>query len=159
MTRLYGRAPSNERINEYVPDTRFERTSIMGAMGLKGVIAPLAYEGTLNGEFFGIYVKDSLAPTMNKGDTLILDNLSAHKVKGSLQPLVDKGINVLFLPVYSQDFNPIEQAWSKMKAHLRKIKARTKMTLIPAISEALDTITTKDIEGWIQHCGYGLQKI
>jgi hypothetical protein len=80
MTRLYGRAHSNERINEYVPDVRFERNSIVGAMGLNGIVAPLAYKGALNGEFFGLYVKESLAPAMRKGDTLILDNLSAHKV-------------------------------------------------------------------------------
>jgi len=111
MTRLYGRAPSNERVNEYVPDVRFERTSVMGAMGLNGIIAPLTYKGTLNGEFFGVYVKECLAPALNKGDTVMLDNLSAHKVENSLQPLYDKGINVVFLPPYSHDFNPIEQAW------------------------------------------------
>ena len=157
MTRLYGRAPSNERVNDHVPDVRFERTSFMGAMGLNGIVAPLTYKDTLNGKFFGLYVKESLAPAMKKGDTLILDNLPAHKVKGSLQPLVDKGVNVVFLPAYSQDFNPIEQAWSKVKAHLRKVKARTAKTLGPAIVEAMDAITPNDIEGWIQHCGYGLQ--
>jgi transposase len=125
MTRLYGRAFKNERINDYVPDVRFERTSVMGALGTKGMIAPLAYKGTLNGEFFGVYVKEVLAPAMQKGDTLILDNLSPHKVKGVLKPLIDKGVNVIFLPVYSPDFSPIELAWSKIKAFLRKIKART----------------------------------
>jgi len=156
MTRLYGRAQSHERVNDYVPDVRFERTSVMGAMGAGGIIAPLTYKGTLNGEFFGAYVRDSLAPAMKRGDTLILDNLSAHKVQGALQPLIDKGVNVVFLPVYSQDFNPIEQAWSKMKAVLRKLKARAADALLPAISEALDSITPADIGGWIRHCGYGL---
>lgn len=112
MTRLYGRAFSNERITEYVPDVRFERTSIMGVMGLDGIIAPLTYKGTLNGEFFTAYVKECLAPVMKSGDTLKLDNLSSHKVKDALKPLYDKGINVIFLPPYSHDFNPIEQAWS-----------------------------------------------
>jgi transposase len=156
MTRLYGWAPLGERINDYVPDARFERTSVMGAMGLNGIVAPLTYKGTLNGEFFGTYVKECLAPALKKGDTLILDNLSAHKVKGALQPLIDKGINVVFLPVYSQDFNPIEHAWSKMKAVLRKLKARTVDALLMAIATALDSITPEDIRGWIQHCGYEL---
>jgi transposase len=143
-------------VNEYVPDVRFERASVMGALGLEGIVAPRAYKGTLNGEFFGLCVKADLAPAMKKGDTLILDSLSAHKVKGSLQPLVGKGIKVVFLPAYSQDFNPIGQAWSKMKARLRKAKARTAKMLIPAIAEALDSITPKDIAGWIKHCGYGI---
>ena len=107
MTRLYGRAYKNERINDYVPDVRFERTSVMGALGLKGMIAPLAYKGTLNGDFFRVYVKEVLAPAMKKGEILILDNLSPHKVKNVLEPLIDKGINVIFLPAYSPDFSPI----------------------------------------------------
>jgi transposase len=125
MTRLYGRSLSGERINDYVPDVRFERTSVMGALGSNGIVAPITYKGTLNGEFFGVYIKEFLAPVMKKGDTLILDNLSVHKVKGALQPLVDKGVNIEFLPAYSQDLNPIELAWSKIKAYLCKVKART----------------------------------
>jgi len=156
MTRLYGRAPSHERVNEYVPDVRFERTSVMGAMGLNGIIAPLAYKGTLNGEFFSVYVKERLAPAMKKGDILVLDNLSAHKVKDALKPLYDKGVSVIFLPPYSQDFNPIEQAWSKMKAYLRKVKARTSDLLFSAMGDALSTITCDDISGWVMNCGYGL---
>ena len=156
MTRLCGRAPSGERANDCVPDARFERTSVMGALGLDGIVAPLAYKGTLNGGFVGAYVKGCLAPAPKRGDTLILDNLSAHKVKGALRPLVGKGINVVFLPVYSQDFNPIEHAWSKTKAVLRKLKARTVDGLLLAIAEALDSITPDDIRGWVQHCGYEL---
>ena len=156
MTRLYGRAPSNERIEEYVPDVRFERTSVMGAMGLNGIIAPLTYKGTLNGEFFGVYVKECLAPAMKEGDTLMLDNLSTHKVKDARKPLYEKGIKVVFLPPYSHDFNPIEQAWSKIKAYLRKIKARTFDELFSAMGSALDVITGEDIHSWVRNCGYGL---
>ena len=90
------RAFKKERINDYVSDVRFERTSVMGALGVKGMIAPLAYKGTLNGEFFGVYVKEVLAPAMKKGDTLILDNLSPHKVKDILKPLIEKGVKVVF---------------------------------------------------------------
>ena len=156
MTRLYGRAPSNERVNEYAPDVRFERTSIMGAIGLNGIIAPLTYKGKLNGEFFGIYVRECLAPAMKTGDTLMLDNLSAHKVIDALKPLYDKGINVIFLPSYSHDFNPIEQAWSKIKAYLCKIKARTFDELFYATGDALSMVTDEDIMSWIENCGYGL---
>ena len=156
MTRLYGRAFKNERINDYVPDVRFERTSVMGALGLNGMIAPLAYKGTLNGEFFRAYVKEVLTPVMKKGDTLILDNLSPHKVNDVLKPLLDKGIKVLFLPVYSPDFSPIELAWSKIKTFLRKVKARTFSDLFSALGKAIDTIVLSDIEGWVKHCGYRL---
>ena len=156
MTRLYGRAFSNERINEYIPDVRFERTSIMGAMGLNGIIAPLTYKGTLNGELFATYVRECLAPAMKPGDTLRLDNLSSHKVKDALKPLTDKGVNVIFFPPYSQDFNPIEHAWSKIKAFLRKVKARTYDALFEAVGVALDIVTVEDIIGWVKHCGYGL---
>ena len=156
MTRLYGRAFKNERINDYVPDVRFERTSVMGALGVNGMIAPLAYKGTLTGEFFGVSVKEVLAPAMKKGDTLILDNLSPHKVKDVLKPLIDKGVKVVFLPVYSPDFSPIELAWSKIKAFLRKIKARAFDELFSALGKAIDSIVHSDIVGWINHCGYKL---
>jgi len=154
MTRLYGRGYSHERVNEYVPDVRFERTSIMGAMGLGGIVAPLAYKGTLNGEFFSTYVRECLAPVMKNGDTLMLDNLSSHKVKDALKPLYDKGIKVIFLPPYSHDFNPIEQAWSKIKSYLRKVKARAFDELFSAIRLPLDTISHDDILAWVIHCGY-----
>lgn len=156
MTRLYGRAFSNERVNDYVPDVRFERTSVMGALGLSGIVAPLTYKGTLNGSLFRTYVRECLAPALKKGDCFILDNASVHKVNGILQPLIDKGVNVVFLPAYSPDFNPIELAWSKVKARLRKVKEREPLKLFKAIGDALDTITTIDIQGWVKHCGYGL---
>jgi transposase len=156
LTRLYGRAFSNERINEYVPVVRFERTSIISAMGLNGVIAPMVYKGTMDGAFFTAYVEQFLAPVMKKGDTLILDNLSSHKVLGALDALVEKGITALFQPRYP-DFNPIELAWSKIKAYLRKVKARAHDTLFVAIGEAINTITKNDIIGWAKHCGYELQ--
>jgi transposase len=156
MTRLYGRAFKNERINDYVPDVRFERTSVMGVLGIKGMIAPLAYKGTLNSEFFGAYVKEVLAPAMKNGDTLILDNLSPHKVKDVLKPLIDKGVTVIFLPVYSPNFNPIELAWSKIKAFLRKVKARTFEALFSALGDAIDAVSLSDIVGWVTHCGYRL---
>jgi transposase len=155
MTRLYGRAFSDERINDYVPDVRFERTSVIAAMGLDGIIAPMVYKGTMNGEFFGGYVERFLAPAMKKGDTLILDSLSAHKANGVLDSLIEKGVNIVFQPRYSPDFNPIELAWSKIKAYLKKVKARTYDSLFTAIGDAINRITISDIVGWVKHCGYG----
>ena len=86
----------------------------------------------------------------------MLDNLSVHKVEDVLKPLYEKGVNVVFLPPYSHDFNPIEQAWSKIKAYLRKVKARTFDELFSAMGAALDLVTIEDIRGWVGNCGYGL---
>ena len=120
MTRLYGRAPTNERVNDYVPDVRFERTSIISTLGLSGVEAPMMFEGTLNGDFFGGYVKKVLAPTLSPGDIVIMDNYSAHKVDGVLDPIYEKGATVMFLPPYSPDLNkPIENFWANVKRRLR----------------------------------------
>jgi len=157
MTRLYGQAFSHNRVVDYVPDVRFERVSVMGALSVRGFVASLFFRGTLNGELFGFYVERVLAPVMRAGDVLVLDNLSSHKVKGVLDPLVVKGVVVVvFLPVYSPDFNPVKLLWSKIKAYLRKVKARSLDVLYSAISEALVTMIAADIEGWIKHCGYGL---
>jgi len=154
MTRLYARAKSGERVNDYVPDVRFERTSIISVLATDGIKADETFKGTLNGEKFGEYVKNILAPNLEKDDILVLDNLSVHKVKGVLDPLFEKGIQVVFLPPYSSDFNPIELAWSKIKAFLRKTKARTFENLKLALSDAIGTISLKDVFGWFKHCGY-----
>lgn len=158
MTRIYGRAPTNERVNDYVPDVRFERTSIIATLGLDGLSAPLMFKGTLDGNFFGGYVEQVLAPALSFGDILILDNCSAHKVIGLLDPLYEKGVNVVFLPPYSPDLNPIELMWSKVKAILRKLKARTFDELVDAMRIALDSVEYSDIVGWFEHQGYCLNK-
>ena len=154
MTRLYGRAPAGERINDYVPDVRFERTSIISTVRLDGGQIPFVFKGTLNGALFKSYTEQFLAPALSAGDILLMDNSSAHKTKGAVDALLKKGVTVMFIPRYSPDFNPIELLWSKLKAFLHKIKARTPESLLEAIKLALDTISTDDIEGWFRHCGY-----
>jgi len=154
MTRLYGWGLKSERINDYVPDVRFERTSIISALGLRGVVAPLMYTGTLNSELFGTYVKQCLAPALQECDTLVMDNLAPHKVSGVIQPLIDKGIKVLFLPPYSPDFNPIELMWAKMKAILRILKPRNPEEMQSAMRNALLCVKDSDCDGWFRHCGY-----
>lgn len=154
MTRLYGRALKKDRVNDYVPDVRFERTSIISSIRLSGHTAPLIFKGTLNGEFFSAYIKQCLAPTLKEGDVVIMDNCSSHKVKGVLQPIFDMKASVLFLPPYSPDFNPIEMSWSKMKSILRKLKPRTYDELIQALQIALNSFTSEDIKNWFEHDGY-----
>jgi len=114
MTRLYGRALKSQRVNDYTPDVRFERTSIISTIRLNGTQSPFMFKGTLNGEVFTIYVKYVLAPTLMAGDIVIMDNLSVHKAKGALEAIYQRGAAVIFLPPYSPDFNPIELGWSKI---------------------------------------------
>jgi transposase len=154
MTRLYGRAPTNERVNDYVPDVRFERTSIISTLSLNGVDAPMMFKGTLNGDFFAGYVEHVLAPTLSPGDIVVLDNYSAHKTGDALDPVYEKGATVMFLPEYSPDLNPIELMWSKVKAILRKLKPRTAEELLNAMGIALDSVTYSDIVGWFEYHGY-----
>lgn len=101
MTRLYGWGEKSKRVCDYVPDMRFERTSIISTLRLCGVNAPITFKGTLNGDFFREYIAQALAPTLNAGDIVVLDNLSSHKVDGVLQPIYDRGAAVMFLPPYS----------------------------------------------------------
>lgn len=157
MTRLYGRALNGNRVNDYVPDVRFERISILSSVRLDGNMVPLAFKGALNGDLFKAYIKDCLAPTLKKGDIVIMDNLSSHKVQGVTDPIFEVGATVLYLPPYSPDFNPIELLWSKVKAFLKKVKVRSSDKLFDAIADALDTIALSDISNWFAHDNYSLR--
>jgi transposase len=156
MTRLYGRGPSDERVVDYTPDVRFERTSILSSVRANGDMVPMVYDGALNGELFKAYIVQFLVPTLSEGDIVIMDNLSSHKVAGVVEPIIAAGAKVVYLPPYSPDFNPIEMMWSKLKAYLRKVKARTKVLLEKAIAEALKLVSTIDILGWFAECGYSI---
>lgn len=154
QTRLYGRAPSNERVNDYVPDARFERKSILAALRLNGQMSSLLFSGTLNGKLFIQYIKEFLSQILKEGDIVVLDNCTAHKVAGVKQAIEACGAKVLYLPPYSPDFNPVELLWSKVKAILSKEKARTFQTLEKALKLALNSVSVDDISGWFKHCGY-----
>jgi len=154
MTRLYGRSLSKDRIIDYVTDVRYERISILSSIRANGEMVPLVFEGALNGDLFKEYISECLAPNLNEGDIVIMDNLTSHKVKGVIDPIIAAGASVIYLPPYSPDLNPIEMMWSKMKAYLRKVKAQTKESLETAIAEALSLVTTSDILGWFTENGY-----
>ena len=156
MTRLYGRGMSEERVVDYTPDVRFERTSILSSIRLNGDMVPLIFKGSLNGKLFKEYIAKCLAPTLHKGDIVIMDNLTSHKVKGVIAPILAVGASVVYLPPYSPDLNPIEMMWSKIKAYLRKVKARTVDLLEIAIAEGFDLITPSDIAGWFKEDGYSI---
>jgi transposase len=154
MTRLYGWGPRSERVADYVPDARFERTSVISALRLSGVCAAVAFRGALDGDLFKAYVEQALAPALREGDIVVMDNLSSHKARGALRPIYGKGASVLFLPQYSPDLNPIELAWSKIKSVLRKLKAKGHEELLAALSAALGAISQSDIRHWFAHGGY-----
>lgn len=154
MTRLYGRAKGEERVVDYIPDVRFDRVSILSSVRLNGELVPFTFSGTLNGSLFLGYVEKFLVPTLREGDIVIMDNASSHKVKGVAEAIESKGAFVMYLPTYSPDLNPIEKMWSKIKAYLRKVKARTLDTLNGALKAALDTITISDIKAWFVEANY-----
>jgi transposase len=156
MTRHYGRARRGERVREATPQSRWRTLTMLATLTKEGVQAPMTVESATDGEVFLAYVEQVLCPRLRPGQVVILDNLSAHKVAG-VRPLIEStGARLLYLPPYSPDFNPIEQAWSKIKQLLRGAKARTIEALEAAIAEALAAITAENASAWFAHCGYGL---
>jgi transposase len=157
MTRLYARSAGGGRILETTPGGRWKIMTILGAMSLRGIIASMTIEEATDGDIFLAYVEHILCAALKPGDVVVMDNLSSHKIKG-VQRLIEKaGAEVLYLPPYSPDLNPIEKAWSKLKQILRSAKARTKEALEIAIAEAIRMITPDNAKAWFHHCINSLQ--
>jgi transposase len=127
---------------------------MISSIRLDGSTACMAIEGATDTEVFHTYVREVLCPTLRTGDTVVMDNLSPHKNEQTLALITQAGAEVLFLPAYSPDLNPIEKMWSKVKNHLRAAEARTQAALIQAIGLALRTITPRDAINWFAACGY-----
>lgn len=158
MTRRYGRAPRGERAYDSAPRNYGTHTSVIGAMGLRGLVAALTVEGAVDTELFNAYAERVLGPRLRKGDVVVLDNLTAHRASRIEEVAEAHGAQVLWLPPYSPDFNPIEQCWSKIKTFLRGVKARTADVLDEALAQAIRLVTKADIRGWFMHCGYSLAR-
>jgi transposase len=156
LTRLYGRAAPGKRVVDSTPLHSGPQTTTLAVIGLAGISAPLVLSGAVNATVFYSYLQQCVVPTLQPGDVLVMDNLSAHKVAGVEDLIRACGAHVLYLPPYSSDFNPIELAWSKVKTALRRLKARTFPELIEALKQALLSITPQDIRGWFAHCGYAI---
>jgi transposase len=126
--------------------------------GLKasGVIAPFVLDGPMTGEAFRAYAEEVLAPELNPGEVVVMDNLSVHKVKGVEEAIRAAGASVLYLPSYSPDLNPIEQFFAKLKGLLRKTAARTREALWDAVGRHLDEFTPEECQNYLAHCGYEL---
>lgn len=154
MTRLYGRAKAGQRIVDNVPSGHWCTTTMLSSVRLDGSTACMVVDGATNKEVFQAYVEHILLPTLKAGDIVVMDNLSAHKNQKVVDLLGSAGCELWFLPPYSPDLNPIEKMWSKVKAILRTLKARTKDTLINAIAKAIEAVTDNDVKGWFESCGY-----
>jgi transposase len=153
MARRRARAAPGERAVADVPCGRWSVTTMVAALGLTGVVAALTYPGATDAAAFATFVEEVLGPQLRTGDVVVLDNLSAHKTERVRQAVEARGAVLLFLPPYSPDLNPIEKAWSKVKAWLRARAARTALALGYASGEALDRITAADCRGYFSSCG------
>jgi transposase len=155
MTRRYGRAKDGQRAVDDTPAGHWCTTTMISSVRLDGSTACMVVDGATTKDIFKAYVEKILLPTLHPGDVVVLDNLSSHK-NHEVRDLVESvGAELWFLPPYSPDLNPIEKMWSKVKAILRKLKARTEQALITAIAKALESVTAADAKGWFKSCGYG----
>ncbi|MGH7937703.1 MAG: IS630 family transposase [Bryobacteraceae bacterium] len=154
MTRLRGRALRGARVYAKVPQGHWQTTTMLCAIRLDGSTACMTIDGATDTEVFRTYVRSVLRPTLRPGDIVIMDNLSPHKSELTLSLILEAGAQVLFLPPYSPDFNPIEMMWSKVKQHLRSAAARTEADLLAAIGSALTMVTAQDAINWFASCGY-----
>jgi transposase len=155
MARLYGRAKRGERCVAALPHGHWKTTTFVGGLRLSGIGAPMTIDGAMDGPAFLAWVEHMLAPTLAPGDIVIMDNLPAHKPAAVRAAIERCGAELRLLPPYSPDLNPIEMAYSKLKALLKKASARTVEDLWTAIAEAIATITHRDCCGFFTAAGYG----
>ena len=155
MTRLYARAPRGKRAYGKVPRNRAKNTTLIASITLEGAMGEsMTVEGATDALAFEAYVEYFLAPTLKDGQVVVLDGLGAHRTE-KVRELVERGgADLVFLPSYSPDLNPIEEAFSKIKGIVRKVGARTREALVEAIERALAAVTPEDAAGWFAHAGY-----
>jgi transposase len=158
MTRLRARAPKGERAYGKVPRNRGKNTTLIAAITLQGAMGDsMTVEGATDAEAFEAYVEHFLVPTLKEGQVVVLDGLGAHRTHRVTELIEARGAQLLFLPSYSPDLNPIEEAFSKIKGIVRKVAARTREALLEAIAVALRAVTPEEAAGWFAHAGYWLQ--
>lgn len=151
MTRLYARAKRGVRSVDFTPHGHWSTTTLVAALTVEGVIAPLVLDGPMDGAAFEAYVGQALIPALAPGSIVVMDNLGAHKKPAIREMLEIAGFKLWYLPPYSPDFNPIELMWSKVKASLRRAKARTHQTLLQAIAVSLEDITRQQCLNFFCH--------
>lgn len=156
LSPRYAYSPKGKRAYAQVPRNRGANTTLLASMSLEGMGPCLAVEGAITTTVFETYVEKILAPSLRGGQIVVLDNLGAHKSERVRELIEGRGCQLLFLPPYSPDFNPIEEAFSKIKGALRKAGARTREALIEALGVAISAVTARDARGFFEHSGYCL---
>ncbi len=154
MVRLRGRCPRGERLIDYAPHGHWKTMTFVAGLRHRGMVAPFALEGAMNGPMFLAYVQQGLAPTLRRGDLVVMDNLPVHKVAGVSEAIEAAGATLLYLPKYSPDLNPIELAFSKLKAHQRKAAERTIQCLRRRIGRIVNSFSPKECRNFFRHAGY-----
>lgn len=154
MARTHGRCPRGERLRMAVPHGHWKTTTLVAGLGARGVVAPWVLDGPINGDAFETYVRKVLVPELKQGGVVVMDNLSSHKRPQARASIEAAGARVLYLPPYSPDFNPIEKAFAKLKALLRKAAERTVEGLWRAIGRLVDLITPAEARKYFESCGY-----
>jgi transposase len=154
MARTHGRAPKGRRLRMSVPHGHWKTTTFVAGIRTSGLIAPFVLDGPINRDAFEVYVDKVLVPDLKPGDVVIMDNLSSHKGPRVREMIEAEGAGLLYLPPYSPDFNPIEKAFSKLKALLRKAAERTVEGLWTTIGQLLDAFTPTDCANYFAACGY-----
>jgi transposase len=156
LSPRYAYSPKGRRAYAKVPRNRGANTTLLASMSLKGMGPCLAVQGATTTTVFEAYVRQVLAPSLRRGQIVVVDNLGAHKSERARKLIEKRGCQLLFLPPYSPDFNPIEEAFSKIKGALRKAGARTRQALIEALGVAISAVTARDARGFFEHGGYHL---
>jgi transposase len=154
LAPIYGYAPKGERLRLSVPRNRGKNTTLLSSMTVSGMGPSLAIEGTTTSRVFEAYVEKALVPSLREGQVVVMDNLSSHKPKRVRELIEERGCELLYLPSYSPDYNPIEEAFSKIKRFLRKVAARSKEALVEALGAALSAVSPEEVHGYFEHAGY-----
>lgn len=154
MTRACGRGPKGARVIGHVPRNHGHNITCLAAISAAGVLAPCVFERSLDGPLFAQWMRDWLLPTVPKGTTIVLDNLSVHRNPDVRTAVARAHCHLLFLPAYSPDFNPIELLFAQLKTHLRGLAARTFDAVVNAIGSGLDAVTPAHLSAYYRHCGY-----
>jgi transposase len=154
MVRLRGRSPRGKRLVNYAPHGHWKTITFVAGLRRRGMTAPFVLEGAMNGPMFLAYVKQCLVPTLSRGDIVVMDNLPVHKVAGVRQAIEAADATLLYLPPYSPDLNPIEQAFSKFKAHLRKAAEHTIPGLLRRIGRIVKAFSPQECRNFLRHAGY-----
>jgi transposase len=154
LAPLYAYSPKGQRANAEIPRNRGPNTTLLSSMALEGIGSCLAVEGSTTTEVFEAYIEHFLAPELERGRIVVMDNLPAHKPDRIRELIEERGCELLYLPPYSPDYSPIEEAFAKIKGILRKAEARSREALVEVMGAALSAVTARDARGFFEHCGY-----